>query len=90
MHRSNSAGCKIGKVRKRGSGIIDPDAFGDSRVRLNAVLSIQPARLGLPDEVTPEAALAFLSKRIEEGLRARLASASLLTGGLEDRTGSGR
>ena len=76
------SGLKIGKVQSV-SGIIDPDAFGDSRVRLNAVLSIQPARLGLQDEVTPEAALAFLTRRIEEGLRARLASASLLVGGLK-------
>lgn len=76
------SGLKIGKVESV-AGIIDPDEFGDSRVRLNAVLSIQPARLGLPDEVTPEAALAFLSTRVSEGLRARLASASLLTGGLK-------
>ena len=76
------SGLKIGKVESV-AGIIDPDEFGDSRVRLNAVLSIQPARLGLPDEVTPEAALAFLSTRVGEGLRARLASASLLTGGLK-------
>ncbi|WP_299848287.1 MlaD family protein [uncultured Roseovarius sp.] len=76
------SGLKIGKVQSV-TGVIDADAFGDNRVRLNAVLSIQPARLGLQEDVTPEAALAFLSKRIEEGLRARLASASLLTGGLK-------
>lgn len=76
------SGLRIGKVQSI-SGVIDADEFGDNRVRLNAVLSIQPARLGLQDEVTPEAALAFLSTRIEEGLRARLASASLLTGGLK-------
>ncbi|WP_306115595.1 MULTISPECIES: MlaD family protein [unclassified Roseovarius] len=76
------SGLKIGKVQSI-SGVVDADEFGDSRVRLNAVLSIQPARLGLQGEVTPEAALAFLSTRIEEGLRARLASASLLTGGLK-------
>ena len=57
--------------------------FGDRRVRLNVVLSIQPARLGLPGEVTPEAALAFLSQRVETGMRAQLANASLLTGGLK-------
>ena len=76
------SGLRIGKVQSV-SGVIDPDAFGDSRVRLNAVLSIQPARLGLQDEVTPEAALDFLVMRVEQGLRARLASASLLTGGLK-------
>ena len=76
------SGLRIGKVQSV-SGVIDPEAFGDNRVRLNAVLSIQPARLGLPDEVTPQSALAFLTGRIEVGLRARLASASLLTGGLK-------
>lgn len=76
------SGLKIGAVQSV-SGVIDADAFGDERVRLNAVLSIQPARLGLQDEVTPEAALDFLAKRIEEGLRARLTSAGLLIGGLK-------
>lgn len=76
------SGLKIGKVQSV-SGIIDPDTFGDSRVRLNAVLSIQPARLGLQDETTADAALTFLTERIAEGLRARLASASLLVGGLK-------
>ncbi len=76
------SGLKIGKVQSI-SGVIDADEFGDNRVRLNAVLSIQPARLGLQGEVTADAALAFLSKRIEEGLRARLASAGLLAGGLK-------
>jgi paraquat-inducible protein B len=76
------SGLQIGTVGSV-SGIIDPDEFGDNRVRLNAVLEIQPARLGLPDAVTPEAALEFLSTRVAEGLRARLATASLLTGGLK-------
>ncbi len=76
------SGLKIGEVESL-SGIVNYDQFGDSRVRLNVVLSIQPARLGLPDEVTGEAALAFLQNRVVAGLRARLASASLLTGGLK-------
>jgi paraquat-inducible protein B len=76
------SGLKIGEVESL-SGIVNYDQFGDSRVRLNVVLSIQPARLGLPDEVTSEAALAFLQNRVVAGLRARLASASLLTGGLK-------
>lgn len=76
------SGLKIGTVENV-TGIVDRDAFGDSRVRLNVILSIQPARLGLQDEVTPEAALLFLRERVREGLRARLASASLLTGGLK-------
>lgn len=76
------SGLRIGSVASV-TGIIDPEALGDTRVRLNAVLSIQPTRLGLPDEASPEAALAFLRTRSEQGLRARLATSSLLTGGLK-------
>ncbi|KIN65847.1 Paraquat-inducible protein B [Sulfitobacter noctilucae] len=76
------SGLKIGSVEAL-SGVVDYDQFGDSRVRLNINISIQPARLGLPDEVSAESALAFLQNRVASGLRARLASASLLTGGLK-------
>lgn len=76
------SGLRIGRVEGL-SGIVDFDQFGDGRVRLNANLSIQPARLGLPGDVTAENALAFLQERVASGLRARLASASLLTGGLK-------
>lgn len=76
------SGLKIGEVSTI-SGIVDVDQFGDNRVRLNANLSIQPARLGLPGAVTAESALTFLQSRVAAGLRARLASASLLTGGLK-------
>ena len=76
------SGLRIGKVESLG-GIVDVDQFGDSRVRLNVNISIQPARLGLPGEVTADNALAFLQDSVVSGLRARLASASLLTGGLK-------
>ena len=65
------------------SGIVDFNQFGDSRVRLNVILSVQPARLGLPGEVSAGTALSLLQDRVANGLRARLASASLLTGGLK-------
>ncbi|WP_300038355.1 MlaD family protein [uncultured Roseobacter sp.] len=76
------SGLRIGTVESI-SGIVDEAAFGDARVRLNAVVGVQPARLGLPGEASPASALDFLSARVAEGLRARLASASLLTGGLK-------
>ncbi|UWR15331.1 intermembrane transport protein PqiB [Sulfitobacter sp. M368] len=76
------SGLKIGEVEAL-SGIVDYNQFGDSRVRLNVNLSIQPARLGLPVDVNAENALLFLQERVSNGLRARLASASLLTGGLK-------
>lgn len=76
------AGLKIGEVQSV-SGIIDRAQFGDGRVRLIATLAIQPARLGLETEASPNAALNFLAGRVRQGFRARLASASLLTGGLK-------
>lgn len=76
------SGLKIGEVQSV-SGIIDRAQFGDGRVRLNAILSIQPSRLGLEVTPSPTAALNFLAGRVREGFRARLASASMLTGGLK-------
>ncbi len=76
------AGLKIGEVQSV-SGVIDRATFGDSRVRLNAILSIQPARLGLEVEASPAAALNFMAGRVRDGLRARLTSAGLLAGGLK-------
>ena len=76
------SGLSIGQVESL-SGVVDFDQFGDSRVRLSVSLSIQPARLGLPGDVTATAALELLQGRVSNGLRARLASASLLTGGLK-------
>ena len=75
-------GFRIGAVDSL-SGLVDFNQFGDSRVRLNVILSIQPARLGLPGDVSAAAALALLQDRVANGLRARLASASLLSGGLK-------
>lgn len=75
-------GLQIGQVQSV-LGVIDEAQFGDSRVRLNVVLAIQPARLGLPGDVTPAAAEEFLYQRVQNGLRVQLANASLLTGGLK-------
>ncbi|WP_187431915.1 hypothetical protein ROLI_042450 [Roseobacter fucihabitans] len=76
------SGLRIGSVQSL-SGIVDTDTFGDNRVRLDVVIGIQPALLGLQGAVDSEAALNFIGARVREGLRARLASASLLTGGLK-------
>ncbi len=75
-------GLSIGEVDTL-SGIVDFDQFGDSRVRLNVIFSVQPARLGLPGDVTADNALKFLKERVRQGMRARLISGSLLTGGLK-------
>ena len=75
-------GLRIGEVTIL-NGIVDEARFGDRRVRLIVTLAIQPARLGLPDDPTEARALAFLQERVAGGLRARLATAGLLTGGLK-------
>jgi paraquat-inducible protein B len=75
-------GVNIGSVANV-TGLVDEARFGDSRVRLMATVDIVPARLGLTGEVDVTEALEFLDARAAEGLRARLASASILTGGLK-------
>lgn len=75
-------GLRIGSVQSI-SGIVDEETFGDNRVRLNVLIEIQPARLGLQDDVSPAAALAFFQTRVDEGLRARLATSGLLSTGLK-------
>ncbi|MFK7765554.1 MAG: intermembrane transport protein PqiB [Roseobacter sp.] len=75
-------GLRVGTVEHL-SGIVNPDLYGDSKVRLNVVLGLQPTRLGLPGEISAEDALLYLDERVGEGLRARLASGNLLTGGLK-------
>ncbi|MEM9247966.1 MAG: MlaD family protein [Pseudomonadota bacterium] len=76
-------GFPIGEVLDL-TGQVDAERFGDDRVRLVATLSIrldQIAMGGAGDD--REAVLDFLTSRVEEGLRARLTNASLLTGGLK-------
>lgn len=75
-------GVRIGEVANV-NGVVDTDRFGDARVRLQAVVELTPSRFGLTEEPTEEEVFDFLSARIDEGLRARLVTASILTGGLK-------
>ncbi|QYX58473.1 MlaD family protein [Roseovarius sp. SCSIO 43702] len=76
-------GIQIGQVTAI-NGLVDPKRFGDNHARLLATLAIVPGRLGLDQEGDKEdAALDFLKERVAEGLRARLVTASILTGGLK-------
>ncbi|WP_375686998.1 MlaD family protein [Pseudooceanicola sp. LIPI14-2-Ac024] len=76
-------GIRVGRVSSV-NGIVDPETYGDNDVRLSATLAIQPGRLGLQDaDATPEAALAYLDELVQNGLRARLVTSSILTGGLK-------
>lgn len=75
-------GLKIGEVTSL-NGMIDSELFGDNRVRLIATLALRPGRLGLEEGAGAEAALYYIRQRVESGLRARLTTASILTGGLK-------
>ncbi|MEL7280602.1 MAG: MlaD family protein [Pseudomonadota bacterium] len=72
-------GVRIGEVLSV-NGLVDEERFGDGRVRLLATVDLKPSRLGFLEGDDP---LTFLSNRVDEGLRARLVNASLLTGGLK-------
>lgn len=74
-------GVTVGEVANV-NGLVDIDRFGDSNVRLSTSMVLRTSKLGLA-EASEAAALDFLSTRVETGLRARLTSASLLTGGLK-------
>ncbi|MEL6467297.1 MAG: MlaD family protein [Pseudomonadota bacterium] len=75
-------GVRIGKVANV-SGIVDPERFGDARVRLMSTVEINTARFGLDTGLNRSEAIDFMAARVEEGLRARLATASILAGGLK-------
>lgn len=72
-------GLKIGDVTHI-AGIVDREMFGDDNVRLNATITVHPARLGLGEDATTKDALELLEQQVSEGVRARLASANILTG----------
>lgn len=76
-------GIRVGEVTNL-TGLVDEGRFGDTRVRLVAVIDIGVGRLGLPEGSTGQDAFDFLQEKVtKEGMRARLTNASLLTGGLK-------
>ncbi|WP_373353088.1 MlaD family protein [Pseudoroseicyclus sp. CXY001] len=75
-------GLRIGEVTGL-NGIADGETFGDASVQLQVVFTVQPARLGFDGEGSEAEALEFFARQVGQGLRARLATANLLTGGLK-------
>lgn len=76
-------GLQIGEVVGL-TGRVDPEQFGDDRVRLVVVLAIELEQLQLGQDATEdEDVLDFFEQAVAEGWRARLTKASLLTGGLK-------
>ncbi len=70
-------GVRIGRVKDIGAFVTDYGGF--KRVRLRANLAIEPTRLGLGEDSSPEAAQEFLAQQVQNGLRARLVSSGLLS-----------
>ncbi|MGR3593288.1 MAG: MlaD family protein [Limimaricola soesokkakensis] len=75
-------GVRIGSVSGL-NGLVDEERFGDRGVRLQTVLNILPSRLGMADEGGVEQALEYFVGEVADGLRARLVTGSILTGGLK-------
>ena len=73
-------GIEIGRVANL-TGLVDSERFGDNRVRLLTTLELRPGQIGL--NMDGDSAQDFIARRVEEGLRARLVNASLLTSGLK-------
>ncbi|AMY69325.1 intermembrane transport protein PqiB [Frigidibacter mobilis] len=74
-------GLKVGQVTDLGAFVEGTGAA--RRVRLRANLELQIGKLGLGEDATEQQALDLLATFVEtSGLRARLATASILTGGL--------
>ena len=69
-------GLRVGEVSGI-NGVIDPATFGDDNVRLQTVLSLQPVRMGLPDDVTEADALDCARRNIADP-RARVVWADAL------------
>ncbi len=75
-------GLRIGEVSAL-NGVVERTPSGSRRVRLQTILSIRPSRLGLEGETSVEDALAFLQGQVEDGIRVRLVTGSIFTGGLK-------
>ncbi|SEM84839.1 paraquat-inducible protein B [Loktanella fryxellensis] len=73
-------GLRVGQVADLGAVVVD-DPEG-TRVELRTVLAIEPDRLGLGAEATPDEALELLAEFVGQGLRARLVSGNILSGSL--------
>ncbi|MBC7139976.1 MAG: MCE family protein, partial [Defluviimonas sp.] len=74
-------GLKVGEVTDLGAFVQGEE--DERRVRLRANLELRSGRFGLGDKATPEQTMDLLQDLVENsGLRARLSTASILTGGL--------
>lgn len=73
-------GIRIGEVSDLNAIVVGEGASAE--VRLQAVLSIEPSRLGMGADASTEDALRLLSDFVERGLRARMVTGNILSGTL--------
>ncbi len=73
-------GIRIGEVSDLNAIVVGEGS--NAEVRLQAVLAIEPSRLGMGVEATTDDALMLLSDFVERGLRARMVTGNILSGSL--------
>lgn len=73
-------GIRIGQVADLSAIINEMD--GEADVQLQAILSLETNRIGMDADTTEGEALQFLADYVENGLRARLSTANILSGAL--------
>ena len=73
-------GIRIGEVTDLNAIVVGEGMAAD--VRLQAVLAIEPTRLGMGGDATPAEALTLLSDFVTRGLRARMMTGNILSGSL--------
>ena len=77
----NLQGIRVGEVSNLNAIVVGE---GDrAQVRLQAVLAIEPSRLGMDGDVNAETALELLSDLVTRGLRARMVTGNILAGTLD-------
>ncbi|MEL6682073.1 MAG: MlaD family protein [Pseudomonadota bacterium] len=73
-------GIRIGEVTDLNAIVVGEGP--EAQVRLQAVLSIEPSRLGMGAEATADDAMVLLSEFVARGLRARMVTGNILSGAL--------
>lgn len=74
-------GIRIGSVSELSAFVVMQD---DAQVvRLRANIAIEPSRLGLGKNASPEDALELITAYVEDGLRARMITGNILSGSLQ-------
>ncbi len=73
-------GIRIGEVSDLNAIVVGEAT--DAQVRLQAVLAIEPSRLGMGGDATVDEALELLSDFVTRGLRARMVTGNILAGTL--------